>query len=198
MVERPPPERFGHRPLPLFAWFEVRRAAHVRRLRLRRRAALLGTGIACLGLTIALPPLPRLVWNASASAPIGLYAVSPGAALKRGDMVVAWLPAEARQLAASRHYLPRNVPLVKRVAGIAGDMVCAVDRMVTLNDRPVAVRRDADAAGRPLPAWQGCVRLAPGMVFLLMTETPDSFDGRYFGPTLGQDVIGRATPLWLR
>jgi type IV secretory pathway protease TraF len=36
------------------------------------------------------------------------------------------------------------------------------------------------------------------MIFLLMTETPDSFDGRYFGPTLGQDVIGRATPLWLR
>ncbi|KEQ53281.1 S26 family signal peptidase [Sphingobium chlorophenolicum] len=194
MVEPP----FRDRPLPLFAWFEVRRAAHLRRLRLRRRAALLGVGIACLGLTIALPPLPRLVWNASASAPIGLYAVSPGAALKRGDMAVTWPPAEARQLAASRHYLPRNVPLVKRVAGIAGDMVCAVDRIVLVNGTTVAVRRNADAAGRPLPAWQGCIRLAPGMVFLLMTETPDSFDGRYFGPTSRQDVIGRATPLWLR
>src|SRR3546814_5485610 len=48
MVEPPPRDR----PLPLFAWFEVRRAAHARRLRLRRRAALLGAGIACLGLTI--------------------------------------------------------------------------------------------------------------------------------------------------
>lgn len=198
-MSEPPPR---DRPLPLFAWFEVRRAERLRvrarRLLLGRRAALLGAGIACLGLTIALPPLPRLVWNASASAPIGLYIVSPGAILQRGDMVVAWLPAEARQLAASRHYLPRNVPLVKRVAGIAGDTICAVDRMVTLNGRPVAVRRAADAAGRPLPAWQGCVRLAPGMIFLLMTETPDSFDGRYFGPTLGQDVIGKAAPLWLR
>jgi conjugative transfer signal peptidase TraF len=194
MVEPPPRDR----PLPLFAWFEVRRATHVRRLRLRRRAALLGAGIACLGLTIALPPLPRLVWNASASAPIGLYAVSPGATLQRGDMVVAWPPVEVRQLAASRGYLPRNVPLVKRVAGIAGDMVCAVDRVVLVNGTTVAARRNADAAGRPLPAWQGCIRLAPGMVFLLLAETPDSFDGRYFGPTLGQDVIGRATPLWLR
>jgi conjugative transfer signal peptidase TraF len=194
MVER----RIRDRPLPLFAWLEVRRAAHVRRLRLRRRAALIAAGIACLGLTIALPPVPRLVWNASASAPIGLYAVSPGAALQRGDMVIAWPPAEARQLAARRHYLPSNVPLVKRVAGIAGDRICAVDRVVTLNGRPVAIRRAADAESRDLPAWQGCIRLGPRMQFLLMTDTPNSFDGRYFGPTLAQDIIGKATPLWLR
>ncbi|MDR6846947.1 S26 family signal peptidase [Sphingomonas sp. BE137] len=190
MVER--------RDLPLFAWGNALRAARARRTRLRRRGVLLGAGIASLGLTIALPPLPRLVWNASASAPIGLYSVSPGAALKRGDMVIAWPPAEARQLAASRRYLPSNVPLVKRVAGIAGDTICAVDRAVTVNGRPVAVRRAVDSAGRELPAWQGCVRLGPGMVFLLMAETPDSFDGRYFGPTLAQDAIGKATPLWLR
>ena len=190
MVER--------RDLPLFAWGNALRAARARRTSLRRRAALLGAGIACLGLTIALPPLPRLVWNASPSAPIGLYAVSPGAALRRGDMVIAWPPSEARQLAARRHYLPSNVPLVKRIAGIAGDTICAVDRVVRVNGLPVAARRVADTAGRPLPAWQGCVRLGPGMLFLLMSETPDSFDGRYFGPTLAQDVIGKATPLWLR
>ena len=190
--------RIRDRPLPLFAWLEVRRAAHVRRLRLRRRAALIGVGIASLGLMIALPPVPRLVWNASASAPVGLYAVSPGAALQRGDMVIAWLPAQARQLAARRHYLPSNVPLVKRVVGMAGDRICAVDRVVTLNGRPVAIRRAADAEGRDLPAWQGCIRLRPGMVVLLMTETPNSFDGRYFGATLAQDIIGKATPLWLR
>lgn len=190
MVER--------RDLPLFAWGNALRTARARRTRLRRRAALLGVGVACLGLTIALPPLPRLVWNATASAPIGLYAVSPGATLKRGDMVIAWPPDEARHLAARRRYLPANVPLVKRVVGIAGDTICGVDRMVTVTGRPVAVRRVADAAGRPLPAWQGCVRLGSGMVFLLMGEVPDSFDGRYFGPTLAQDVIGKATPLWLR
>src|ERR1044072_3681221 len=139
VVEPPPRDR----PLPLFAWFELQRATHVRRLRLRRRAASLRAGIACLGLTIALPPLPRLVWNASASAPIGLYAVSPGAALQRGDMVIAWPPSEARHLAASRHYLPSNVPLVKRVAGIGGDTICAVDRVVTVGRRTAAVGRAA-------------------------------------------------------
>ena len=198
-MAEPPPKA---RPLPLFAWEKQQRAqrqrvARVRRLWLRR-STLLGLGMAALGLTIAWPPLPRLVWNASASAPIGLYAVSPGTAPGRGDMVIAWPPAAARQLAAHRRYLPANVPLVKRVAAVAGDTICGVDRAVTVNGRRVALRRVADAAGRPLPAWQGCIRLTPGVVFLLMTETPDSFDGRYFGPTAARDVIGRATPLWRR
>lgn len=194
MVER----RSRDRPLPLFAWLEQERLARARRRTQRRRATLLGAGIAALCLTIALPPLPRLVWNASASAPVGLYWVSPGAPLARGDMVVAWPPAKARALAARRHYLPSNVPLVKRVAGVAGDMICAVEREVTVNGRLIAVRRVVDAVGRDLPAWQGCVRLAPNMVFLLMTDAPNSFDGRYFGPTRAQDVIGKATPLWVR
>lgn len=202
MAERPRPERPGDRPLPLFAWSEARRAErrHTVQIRGRQlaRAVLVGIGIAALGLTIACPPVPRLIWNASASAPIGLYWVSPGAAPGRGDMVVAWPPAAARRLAARRHYLPAGVPLVKRVAAIAGDRICAVGRVVTVNGRPVAARRAADAAGRPLPAWTGCVRLGPGMVLLLMRATPDSFDGRYFGPSQARDIIGRASPSWLR
>ena len=88
-MAEPPPKA---RPLPLFAWEKQQRAqrqrvARVRRLWLRR-STLLGLGMAALGLTIAWPPLPRLVWNASASAPIGLYAVSPGTAPGRGDMVI--------------------------------------------------------------------------------------------------------------
>ena len=189
MVER--------RDLPLFAWGEALRASRARRTRLRRRAAFLAIGITGICATIVTSPRPRLVWNASASAPVGLYAVSPGATLERGNMVIAWPPPTARDLAATRHYLPRNVPLVKRVAGISGDIVCSRKRVVTINGRLAALRRVADAANRPLPAWQGCLRLRPGMLFLLMTETPDSFDGRYFGPTQARDVIGRATPLWL-
>ena len=183
--------------LPLFAWGEARRAARTRRTRLRRRAAFLAIGITGICATIVTSPRPRLVWNASASAPVGLYVVSPGATLERGNMVIAWPPPAARDLAATRHYLPRNVPLVKRVAGISGDIVCSRKRVVTINGRLAALRRVADAANRPLPAWQGCLRLRPGMLFLLMTQTPDSFDGRYFGPTQARDVIGRATPLWL-
>ena len=34
-------------------------------------------------------------------------------------------------------------------------------------------------------------------LFLLM-DSPSSFDGRYFGSTDGEDVIGKATLLWRR
>jgi len=194
MVEPAP----GERALPLFAWFEARRMARVRRARLRRRGVAIAIGSAGLIATIALPPLPRLVWNASASAPIGLYVVTPGAPLARGDMVIAWPPPTARILAASRHYLPRDVPLVKRVAGIPDDQICAENRIVSVNGRAIATRLVTDPRGRPLPWWQGCRRLDQGALFLLMTETPDSFDGRYFGVSQRRDIIGRARPLWTR
>lgn len=185
------------RPLPLFDRPEPAPLQDLRPPLRRLPVALLAAGLASLAATIVLPPVPRLIWNASASAPVGLYAVTPRAPLQRGDMVFAWPPPAARDLAASRHYLPRNVPLLKRIVASAGDRICARDFEVTVNGRPVAVRRPFDRMGRPLPAWQGCIHLHADQHFLLMTDSPDSFDGRYFGATQAPDLIGRATPLWL-
>jgi len=145
--------------------------------------------------TIVAPPAPRLVWNASASAPVGLYLVSPNAPLMPGDMVVARTPRHVRRLATVRRYLPANVPLVKRVAAMAGQEVCARGAVMFVDGRAVAVRRRADGRGRPLPRWHGCARLGRGAVLLLMDRS-DSFDGRYFGPTTAADVIGRARLIW--
>ena len=153
--------------------------------------------VAGAGASLAAPPRPRLVWNASASAPPGLYLVRSPSAVRRGDMVVAWTPRSARRLAARRHYLPANVPLVKRIAALAGDHVCAEGALVSVNGRVAALRRAADARGRPMPGWSGCRVLAPGDYLLLM-ESPDSFDGRYFGITRSRDLVGRARLLWAR
>jgi conjugative transfer signal peptidase TraF len=160
----------------------------------------LGTGLlaAVLGLTIVAPPAPRLVWNASASAPVGLYGVRPRARLARGAMVIAWTPQPWRALAAARRYLPENVPLVKRVAASAGDRICAEGPRIAINGRAAALRVRTDAAGRAMPWWQGCRTLRRDEVFLLMADVPGSFDGRYFGITGKADVIGRAYPLWTR
>ena len=186
------------RDLPLFAWGEDLRSARRRRRKLARRAAFVALGCACVLTTTIAPPRPQLVWNASASAPLGLYRVTPGVPLHRGDMVIARTPLSVRALAASRHYLPANVPLVKRVAGVPGDLVCAAGRTITVNGRVLATRRASDRLGRPLPWWNGCRTLRDGALLLLMAGTPDSFDGRYFGPTEATDVVGKATALWLR
>ncbi len=186
------------RDLPLFAFGDALRLGRRRRRTIVRRGVVIGIGTACVALTIAFPPLPRLVWNASASAPIGLYAVTPGASLQRGDMVIARTPAAVREMAARRHYIPANVPLVKRVAGVPGDRICASGNSVFVEGRRVVTRLALDTMGRPLPWWTGCRTLRNGALLLLMTETPDSFDGRYFGATEASDVIGKASALWVR
>jgi conjugative transfer signal peptidase TraF len=166
-------------------------------LRIARCSLAVGALGCALAATIAAPPKPWLVWNASASAPIGLYVVRARAGIARGDMVVARVPEGWRMFAARRRYIPANVPLVKRVAAVPGDRVCAVGSVILVNDASVAARRPADGGGRPMPGWSGCVTLRNGAHLLLM-DSADSFDGRYFGPTRGGDILGEAYLLWRR
>jgi conjugative transfer signal peptidase TraF len=113
-------------------------------------------------------------------------------------MVVSQMPSAWRQLASSRRYLPANVPLLKRVAAIPGDTVCAREAEIWINGHATARRLAKDGLGRPMPAWSGCRRLGRNELFLLMAESPASFDGRYFGPTARTGIIGRAHLLWAR
>lgn len=185
--------------LPLIAWGEeLRRRRLARHRRLRCWTAAVTPVVGAVALSIAWPAAPRLVWNASASAPIGLYAVAAGAVPKRGDMVIARVPATVRTLAAVRRYIPANVPLVKHVGAVAGDTVCAFRTIVTIDGKPSAVRRAVDRAGRPMPWWSGCHRVRPGELFLLSSAAPASFDGRYFGVSSAADVIGTARLIWAR
>lgn len=180
---------------PLLAWGEVRHALRRRELRRLRLAILGGAALVLLAVPPIYGPAPRLVWNASASAPTGLYWVWPGDAPARGEMAIAWPPPRWRALAAERHYLPANVPLVKRVAAAQGDLVCASGPEVSVNGVRVATRVERDPSGRALPWWQGCRRLGPSEYLLLM-DAPGSFDGRYFGISAGHDLIGRARLIW--
>ena len=148
--------------------------------------------------TVLRPARPLLLWNASSSSPLGFYAVTSAGSVKAGDTVVAWAPPPARRLAAARHYLPANVPLVKRVAAAPGDRVCAKGKAIFVNARPAALRRADDASGRHMPWWSGCRRLRPGELFLLSPNSPDAFDGRYFGMTRSSEIVGKARLLWHR
>jgi len=171
-----------------------RRRCGRRRPRAILALTLLGLGL--IGLATLGRPAPWLVWNASASAPIGLYRVLPGKPI-RGDLVLVRTPSSVRQLAAERGYLPQNVPLVKRVAALDGDIVCAADDVISVNGRVVAERLARDRLGRPLPTWSGCHLLDGGKAFLLMKGRTDSFDSRYFGPVTTAAIIGRLAPLWV-
>jgi conjugative transfer signal peptidase TraF len=158
--------------------------------------ALLTSG--ALAATIYWRPEPLLVWNASASVPIGLYAVRPLGALAVTDLVVASPPEPLANWLAERGYLPKGVPLIKRVAGVAGQKICRDGFAVSVDGIVMAQARISDRFGRPLPVWKGCFTLLPGEVFLLNWDEPASLDGRYFGAFPIEGLVGSGAALWTR
>lgn len=161
-----------------------------------RRATLLIGGIAVLtiGVTMTVDLPMALIWNASASAPIGLYAIRPTGTLAVPDLVVVTPPAALARFLDARGYLPTGVPMVKRIAALPGQQVCRHGDSITVDGTVVATAHARDRLGQPLPNWQGCRRIAAGDVFLL-NRHPDSLDGRYFGPLPAHSIVGQAVPL---
>ncbi len=66
---------------------------------------------------------PRLIWNATASMPVGLYAVQPIRYLAVGDLLAVRPSEPLAGFLAAGGYLPHGVPLLKQVAAMAGDTV---------------------------------------------------------------------------
>ena len=143
-------------------------------------------------------PAPRLIWNASASVPIGLYALEGGAPARVGDLVAVQPPPALSDNMARRHYLPLGLPMLKHVAAQSGQRVCRVGDRIFIDAQLVGRALGHDRLGRPLPVWRGCVRLAKGQAFVMNASVPDSFDGRYFGVLPTSTIAGRLTPIWTR
>ena len=160
-----------------------------------RPLLLLGTAIPVLALALASSvSLPKkLIYNASASAPIGLYWLD-NRPIERGDYVLVRVPERVRNLVEERGYLPPDVPLVKRVVGLNGDRICRRFGEISIDGLVVATAKRRDGQGREMPVWHGCHILTEQTVFLLQ-DHPQSFDGRYFGPVDRSLIIGRATKL---
>lgn len=162
----------------------------------RARYVMATTAALAIMLASGVPTAPRLVWNASASVPIGFYAISPADRIEVPDLVAVMPPEPIAYFMVQRGYVGRDVPLLKRVLGLPGQRVCRNGREITVDAVPLGEARDRDSQGRDLPVWQGCREIAEGEVFLMNLDVSDSLDGRYFGPLPASTVIGQATPLF--
>jgi len=158
----------------------------------------MATYFAAMGVAVAaIVPVPvKLLWNASASTPLGLYDLAAPNGLKVGDLVAVRPPKPLADFMVGRGYIGRGVPLLKPVAALPGQQVCRVGRTVTVDGVRLGEAQERDRRGRMLPVWQGCSRIAPDQIFLMNPAVRDSLDGRYFGPLPRAAVIGRATPLY--
>lgn len=144
---------------------------------------------------LASPP-PRWVWNATASAPEGLYDLHRDRPWGRDDLVAIRPPAPLAAWLNARDYAPSGVLLIKRVAALAPSKVCRDGTAITIDRAPAAQAEAYDHAGRLLPTWSGCRVLAADEVFLL-NSAKGSLDSRYLGPLPRASVVGRVSPVWL-
>ncbi|MCD4514301.1 S26 family signal peptidase [Brucella pseudogrignonensis] len=163
-----------------------------------RRMTLLATlaGTVMIALPVWKPPAVRVIWNASASVPVGLYRIVPADQLDVTDLAVVMPPDDLAVFLDERRYLPRGLPLFKRVLALSGTIVCRAGAEITAYGMTYGQARERDGQGRPLPVWHGCRTLRAGEAFFMNWEAPDSFDSRYFGPLPLSTVVGRAIPLW--
>lgn len=158
-------------------------------------AAALGLS-AIAGTTVLDSPL-EWVWNATGSAPVGLWRREGAAGIGLGDWALVEPSRDQRVWLVRRGYLPRGAPLIKTVSAMPGQVVCRRGDQIHIDGRPVARALPRDSHGRELPRWGGCHHLRPGELFLLSAH-PASLDGRYFGATSTTNVLGRATLVWRR
>ena len=163
-----------------------------------RRRTLTVTVLAVLGIAVASAfEMPtKLIWNATASAPIGFYTVEPADRIEVPELVAVMPPEPLGRFMTERGYVGRGVPLLKRVLGLPGQRVCRIGRTITVDAVEMGEALERDRIGRDLPVWQGCRVIGGGELFLMNWEVRDSLDGRYFGPIPASSVIGRARPLW--
>ncbi len=154
--------------------------------------------VAGMMLTAVFQAPTRIVWNATASVPIGLYSVGPVAQPKLGQLVLVRPPAVLASFLAERRYIGLGTPLLKTVAALPGQTVCRRRLVITVDGFTIGKARERDRFGRQLPRWDGCRELKSDQVFLMNSAALDSVDGRYFGPLPSASIVAQATPIWTR
>jgi conjugative transfer signal peptidase TraF len=137
---------------------------------------------------------------------MGIYRTSAAAGVPgRGSIVVLCLPMSIGRFARERGYVGSGPcpggagRLGKIVAAVAGDTVDVEARGVVINGRLIEASepRARDHAGRPLTRVAPGPRVVPaGMVFLLATRHPLSFDSRYYGAVPVANIVQTLRPIY--
>ncbi len=133
--------------------------------------------------------------NLTPSVPLGVYRLAPvSLPVSRGTLVVLPVPASVQAWHSAW------VPLLKPVAGVAGDVVCVWGSALWVWDQTPASEPTwyglvwKEHEGKPLPRIEGCDLVEDGTVFLASTAR-NSLDSRYYGAVPITTLTAQAFPL---
>ncbi|HYD89470.1 MAG TPA: S26 family signal peptidase [Vitreimonas sp.] len=164
----------------------------MKRLR-RHRFVLLGAGCAVAALALASVLHQDLIlFNHSPSIPVGFYVRTEGP-IEAGALATVRALNVAPDEARRRSYADVGDRFIKRVAAVAGQTVCGDGESISVDGRVAASVYQSRERTTPR-GWVGCRTLGPDEV-LLLGDSADSFDGRYWGPISTRLIEGVWRPL---
>lgn len=140
--------------------------------------------------------------NISGSMPRGLYFKAAGE-IHRGDIVAFCPREETQKLGLSRKYLIHGIrckwsePLMKKVIAVPGDIVILSANSLSVNGKKT--NYDAlskDSHGRILKAYPAGIYKHTSGYWVKGTDSPKSWDSRYFGPVPPKNILWKIKPLW--
>src|SRR3546814_15248469 len=92
---------------------------------------------------------PKLIWNASDSTPIGLYANGALGPLEVTDLVAVRPPEPLAALLSDGCHLPRGVPILKHFAALPGQRVYRNGHVITVERIAIGDALAHDRGGQP-------------------------------------------------
>lgn len=115
---------------------------------------------------------PVIYTNDTESAPRGIYVVAPDQYLTYGDYVIVHSPVDIPDI-----HIPKDFPLLKRVAAFPGDTYTVTDSTFKANGEIYTIHH------LPwLPQLPHGTFAVPEGTMLFLNPPEDSLDSRYFGP----------------
>lgn len=168
------------------------------------RVVLVALPIALLVVGYAVVLSTGVRWNVTASMPIGLYWIAARPhVLTRGMLVAVCAPPVAARQGRERGYLgdgpciDNTEPLLKTVAGVAGDTINESSEGVRVNGRllPNSRALGADRAGRTLTSAPDSRLQLPAGTIWAYADHPRSWDSRYWGAVPSGNVIAQMHPV---
>jgi len=116
--------------------------------------------IAAMTATARHQDIPQYVWNLTPSVPRGLYAVEPPNCPSVTTLVVVRPPEPLASLLDRNGYLPRGVPLLKRIFALSGQTVCRTGTKSMLTALPLRQPASVTAAAAPYQAGKAATSSA--------------------------------------
>lgn len=167
------------------------------------RAIVGSIGVAVIGITIfaVYGVYTGYRFNASSSAPVGIWKISEATPVAVGKYVLICPPQHNvldNLIRQGRMWKGRcgsgTVPFIKEVAALGAGDFHVSDQGVVIDDKLIPETA-------PYP-WENLIpanpaSIEPGEFIAIQTMHVGSIDSRYFGPLQVSDVIGVIEPIWI-